>query len=251
MTPPPGNDGTRPSRLTLARRATGELPPDPADVSDVSRAAWLAGLDAERARVEPFDFEAIRARSERLVDTPSRPVPVRSPWWRRLLFAVPVLAVVAALLLVVQTGPPSTGTRVKGTSDLGFYILRDGQISLGHPDAVFREGDRLQFTYRAVHDRLVLLSIDGEGLLTQYYPEAGEQGVAIVPGNRGVLDSSVILDDAPGPEVFVGFFGDGWGARRARAIAERAYADGGADALLALAEDDPSITTLVLEKECR
>lgn len=237
------NPGTRPSRLTLARHATGETS---IDVSNVSHQAWLASLEAERARVEPFDFESIRARSERLVDPPVRSAPVASPWWRRLFVAVPLLAMAVALLVLRPSGPTS---RLKGDADLGFYLLRGDQVYPGDPDAVFHEGDRLQFTYRGAYDRLVLLSIDGDGALTVFYPEAGEAGVAIIPGDRHVIDSSIVLDDAPGPEVFLGFFGDDWGVARAREAAQQAYAEGGVAALVALAEADPAVSILSLEKE--
>jgi hypothetical protein len=246
------NPGTRPSRLTLARRATGETSgPDVSDVStetsDVSR--WLAALDAERARVEPFDYAAIRARAERLDETPTRRIPAPAPWWRRLLYLVPVLAIAAALLLVVAPPPTSPTNRVKGESDLGFYVLRDGQVYAGKAGDTFREGDRLRFTTRAAQDRLVLLSIDGAGHLTLFYPEAGEAGVLIVPGEVHKLDSSIELDDAPGPEVFVGFFGDAWSVSRARETAQRVYDEGGHVALEAFARGEPSVSALLLEKE--
>ncbi len=245
------NPGTRPSRLTLARRATGDT--SGLDVSDVSGdTRWLAGLHAERARVEPFDYAAIRARAERLEDTPARRVTAPMPWWRRLLYVVPVLAVAAALLLVVPPRPETPETpvnRVKGESDLGFYVLRDGQVYAGKAGDTFREGDRLRFTTRSVQDRLVLLSIDGAGHLTLFYPEAGEAGMLIVPGELHALDSSIELDDAPGPEVFLGFFGDAWSASRARETAQRVYDEGGHVALETFARGEPSVSALLLEKE--
>ncbi|MFN7144184.1 MAG: hypothetical protein ACK4YP_10430, partial [Myxococcota bacterium] len=118
----------------------------------------------------------------------------------------------------------------------------------GDTDAVFRAGDRLQFTYRTPHARLVLLSVDGDGHFTLFYPEAGENGVPVTPGERHVLDGSLILDDAPGPEVFLGFFGDAWTVSRARDAALRAWEAGGAEALVKLAED-PTVSALALERE--
>lgn len=254
------NPGNRPSRLVLARRATGETSADvsdvstgqPRDVSDVSDvSAWLAGLEAERARVEPFDFRAIRARAERLDDAPARPVVASVPWWRRLLYVVPVLAVAAALLFVVRPAAlvERPTNRIKGEDELGFYVLRDGQVYPGKAGDTFREGDRLRFTYRTAHDHLVLLSIDGTGHLTLFYPEAGEAGVAVVPGELHALDSSIQLDAAPGPEVFLGFFGDAWSVSSAREAAQRVYDEGGPAALVAFGDAEPGVSTVLLEKE--
>ncbi len=251
------NPGSRPSRFALARHATGEIALP--DVSDPRAAAFLDALAAERARTEPFDFEVLRARSERLVD-PAPPAPA-TPWWRRAWYAVPLLAVAAALVIglralpdaSVKCGPDDTtglcaGNRLKGDADLGFYVLRGDQVYPGDLDELFRAGDRLQFTYRGPYSTLVLLSVDGDGRVSTFYPEAGEDGVAIVPGDRHVLEGSIILDDAPGPEIFLGFFGEGWTVTRARAAAAGAWASGGAAGLVALAED-PTVSALVLERE--
>ncbi|MFN7146243.1 MAG: hypothetical protein ACK4YP_20895, partial [Myxococcota bacterium] len=122
------NPGARPSRLALARHATGEAV---ADTSAPTSRAFLAALEAERARVEPFDFEGIRARAERLDERPAALPAPALPWWRRLWLAVPVLAVAAgavvALRAPVDTEP--TGNTMKGSEgDLDFYVLRDGQV---------------------------------------------------------------------------------------------------------------------------
>jgi hypothetical protein len=232
------NPGTRPSRLELGRHATGEV-----DLG-IGPNPYLDALNAERARVEPFDFEILRARAERIADpAPTRPT---VPWWRRMQLFVPVLALAAAALVFT---PKDVVNRIKGDADLGFYLLRGDEVLPGAPDAVFHEGDRIQFSYRAPYSSLILVSIDGDGFLTRYYPESGEVGVAIIPGSRHLLDGSVVLDDAPGPEVFIGFFGEDWTVSDAKTVALDAWQDGGLDALIALGEDDPTITTLPLEKE--
>lgn len=240
------NPGARPSRLALGRHATGEAV---VDTSAPTSQAFLAALEAERARVEPFDFEVLRARAARLDERPTAAPAPATPWWRRVWFAVPVLAVAAAAVVALRV-PTERPTHVlKGSEgDLGFYVLRDGQVYPGDTDAVFRAGDRLQFTYRTPHSRLVLLSVDGDGHFTLFYPEAGEAGVPVTPGDRHVLDGSLILDDAPGPEVFLGFFGDDWTVSRARDAALRAWEAGGTDALVRLA-DDPTVSALALERE--
>lgn len=237
------NDGGRPSRLQLDRHATGETSLDVSDVSDPAAAAHLAAVEAEKVRVAPFDFAAISARAATL-EKAREPRAANRSW---ALWLVPVLAIAAALLLVVR--PPEPSNRTKGLADLDFLVLQNGQAVLGDPDGTYREGDRLQFAYRSAgQDRLLLLSVDGTGYVTVYYPDAGEAPVAIVPGERHVLDGSIILDDAPGPEVFVAFFGERWTRSLARETVERAFAEGGPDALLAL-EEDPDVAVLALEKE--
>ncbi|MFZ5475624.1 MAG: hypothetical protein ACOZNI_02515 [Myxococcota bacterium] len=226
------NDGARKSRLALAREATGELPASP------ETAPFLAEVEAEKARVPAFDFAALQRRADDVV------VPFRPRAW---MWVAPVLALAAAVFLAIRA--PEPGNRTKGVADLGFYLQRDGAVLPGDPSATFREGDRIQFTYRAPHDRLVLLSVDGEGRVSEYYPEAGGTGVPIVPGDRHVLEGSVILDDARGPEVFVGFFGEAWDVGRARAAAEEAFEEAGVDGLRALDEANGDVAVVVLEKE--
>jgi hypothetical protein len=246
------NPGTRPSRLALARHATGEAPlPSP----DPTTQRWLAGLAAERARMEPFDFEVLRARAARLADEPpARREAAAPPWYRRVWLAVPLLAFAAAAVIAVRAPDGDCGpgdlpcNRIKGDVDLGFFVLRDGRVYPGDPGERLRAGDRVQFTYRAPYASVVLLSVDGLGRLTVYYPEAGERGVAIVPGERHVLDGSILLDDAPGPEVFLAFFGEAWTVSRARDTVEDTLGSEGVAGLAALAED-PTIAALPLEKE--
>jgi hypothetical protein len=226
------NDGTRKSRLTLAREATGELPASP-DTAD-----FRAELEAEKARVPAFDFDALSRRAGEDNVVPLRPV------WR---WAVPLLAVAAAVALFVRGG--GEPNRIKGSADLGFYLERDGQVLPGDATATFREGDRIQFTYRAPYGSLVLLSLDGDGRVSLYYPDHGDAGVPILPGDRHVLEGSVILDDARGPEVFLGFFGDAWDVASARRAAEDAFEDGGAEGLRALDLEYEDVALLALDKE--
>lgn len=236
---PPINDGARPSRLRLGRAATGEIPP----ISGPEAARYAAELDEARAQLAPFDAAILRAAAERVQDP--RPVPTPAPWVRRL-WVLPSLALAFAALLVVL--PRGDTNRPKGSVDLDFLVLRDGMVQPGQHGGAYKAGDRLQFTYRADGlDRLVLLSIDGAGTLTVFYPAAGDEPVPVVPGDRHVLEGSIELDDAPGPEVFVAIFGPS-SVEEAEEMALDAYKHGGADGLDALAKSDGATDTVRIEK---
>ncbi len=254
------NDGSRPSRLDLGRAWSGETSDAPHD------RAFDAALAATAA--PPFDYPALLARAARLdepladdaVDGPrpdarrarAEPAPHRpaargaTGGWKRTLSYVAIVATTAvALLLAVRPGE----NRLKGgSSDLGYYVQRGDQVFPGDPARAVRAGDAVQFTYRTTAESLVLLSVDADGVISVFWPARGDDAVVVTPGERRVLDGSVVLDDAPSPEVFVGFFGD-WTVARARDEAAAAYADGGIDAVGALADDeDLDIATVSLEK---
>lgn len=232
------NGGSRPSRLQLGQHRSGETS---VDVSHPESSRYLAELDD--TSLPRFDFDDVVARSFRAGADP-KPAPA----WRRALWIAPFVAMAAALLLVAR--PPEN--RLKGDVDLDFYVLRDGQAFPGDPSLPVRPGDRLQFTYRAgMADQMVVLGVDGTGNFTQFYPDEGDAPVAVIPGERHVLEGSILLDDAPGPEVFVAFFGEDGAipVADAREMAQTAWDAEGIDGLTALAEDEGNIALLVLEKE--
>lgn len=275
---PPLNDGSRPSRLAQARALTGEDPAFPAETIDRDFAAALAATT-----VAPFDFDRLVARAALLSDAPapidnSDPVGIveRDPqqdtgiagrrdaarvnlggesptrrrlppgrWTRWIGGAVTLCAAALALFFVIPQDP----NRLKGgTSDLGFYVQRGSNVFPGDPSNPLQTGDAVQFTYRSTADHLILLSVDADGVVSVFWPARGDEPVAITPGERHVLDGSVVLDDAPSPEVFVGFFGD-WTVEQARERAADAFIEGGVDAVAALGDSDSvDIATLSLEK---
>lgn len=233
------NDGDRPSRLELARQLVGEAPVQEPEAVEALRA------EVEAHPPPAFDAEALRARAARIpASLGELPAPRAAANWGRWVGVF--FAMAAALLLLVR--PPELGNRLKGEDDLGFYVLREGSVHMGDPEATVRAGDRLQFSYYTDADRLILLSVDGTGRVSVFYPGNGEEGVEVIPGERHVLDGSVELDDAEGPEVFVAFFGD-WTVREARSAAEEAWLEGGAGALRRLPARLDDVAVLALEKE--
>jgi hypothetical protein len=257
------NDGSRPSRLDLDRRVTGEVGSEQAARIEAAAgpariAAHAGGIEASRARIEPFDAEILRKRAFRCEEEDgavaarrerdARPTRARS-WWQRWLPAAVGAAALAVLLLNVQPPPgPGQGHRPKGEGDIDFYLLRGDQVHPGSEGELHYAGDRVQFTYRTVgEDSLVLLSVDGRGELTVYFPAEGDRPMAIVPGERRVLDGSIQLDDAPDFELILAFFG----ARSVREVLEEVGAvrdSGGIEGLRALARDAPDVDAIYLRK---
>lgn len=240
------NDGTRPSRLTLDRRATGELE---GEVPQDHREA----LAAAKARVAPFDFEILRAASHRVVEEPAAPPPEPARRWWSLL--MPLLAAAAAMLLVVQIGIPDDplpgeGNRNRGSAFLDTFVMQDGVGQPWEPGTVLTEGDFVQFAYSAdgQGDTMVLLSIDGEGTLTVFWPAEGDIPEPVHPDGKALLEDSIELDGARGPEAFVVIFGTQTVQEAAR-LAEDIYETGGVSGLTRLASRDPAVDVVVIDKE--
>ncbi len=259
MTPAlPENDGSRPSRLALARYATGEG----SEVERAEIAAWLAdhpegqayldGLEAARAEVAPFDAAALRQRAGRLPgEAPRVPTPANKPF--ALRWVIPLAA--AALALFVfntweTTTPADLATdgpaiRLKGDAALRLYTLSAG-ILIAWDGAPLGEGDVVGFRVGGADlATLTLLSIDGLGQATLFHPAPGAPDLPAGPGADLELPFTVTLDDAPGPEVFVAAFG--LPPAQARADALAAWSSGGADALAAWSEA-VGAATVVVEK---
>jgi len=236
------NDGSRPSLLELGRRATGELD-GPVD------AVTAEAFEAAREAVAPFDHEILRARAVRIQqdrpDTPSVPEPkaARRAWW---MWLAPLAA--AALALLMVQGPTD---RLKGAGPharIDFMVLQDGTVTDGGPDTRVRAGDQVQFTATAHgFDSLVLLGFDGTGRMAVYWPERGSEALAIDPDETVLLEGSLRLDDAPGPEAYLAVFGVDE-VSEAAVLAEGTYAEGGLAALESLSRDRPDIDLLVVER---
>ncbi len=210
---PGDGGGAHPGRLTLGRLGAGELSP-------AERAAVLAHVaGCARCRAVIDDDEA-----ERLAFLARRPASAllaalearrRTPWWRRVRPASWIgglVAAAAALLLAVQTGDLSDsgggGTRLKAAFDLSFHVRSGQTVEVGVPGASYRPGDAIQLRYSSPVDAyLIVLSVDSVGAATAFYDDHG-RSLPIAAGVAELLDGSVILDDALGPERVIGCFSD-------------------------------------------
>lgn len=239
------NDGGRPSRLELGRRLTGELPGD----GSLELAAYAEEIEAARAAMPGFDMAILRARAARLDEEGPRPAPAPRArrWWEALLAGLAPALVAAMALLSLKA--PTEGVRAKGEADLDFFVLQDGEVRPGLDGEELRAGDRVQFTYRAGGaESLVLAGVDGEGAVSLYYPERGDRPVPVEPYGRRVLEGSLVLDDAAGPEVFVAVFGAAH-VDEALELVEDTYDEEGWPGLLRWAREDPDVDAVRVEKE--
>ncbi len=196
----------------LERYALGELPPE--------------RLAAIRARLETDPELAARLASLRADDAaflaawpPRRVVPglearVASTRGWRPIWLVPALAAAAALVVMVGRGPaPVTGGpdeaplevgRPKGlTPEIRVYRSAEGQVERLAPGATARAGDLLQVGYVAGGAGYgVVLSIDGNGVVTDHVVGPGGRSAALDPGGEVPLVNAYELDAAPRFERF-------------------------------------------------
>ncbi len=263
------NQGERPSRLELGQLFAGELDDAQGEAmraraeSQPRSAAWLEGLEQARDEVAPFDAEILRKRAfraqedeQRRAERQAAPRPTRRVWWRQLL---PITAAAAATAVAVVVLLPPSSTRdghlvppgaegSKGEGSLEFYVLRDDQVHPGSEDEVHWAGDRIQFSYRTVGwSTLVVLSLDGRGDLNLYYPDGDDDPVAVIPGDRRMLDGSIILDDAPDFELILAYFGHDSVADVMDEV-QAIHDEEGREGLLLLAEDYPDVDSIFLHK---
>ncbi len=243
------NEGERPSRVDLARQATGELPASP------ELAAFRAEIDTVEG-LPAFDWETLSKRAVQLEDEAQRASetssaePQELPWYKRWQLWAPALAVALVLigLLPLLSPPDQPSTRLKGDTELRFLVDGPEGFTSGEAGQVLRPGDRIQFTYRApLQQSIVLVGVDGTGSSAQYWSEEGDLPLPI-PSENGLqlLSGSLELDAAPGPEVFVAVFGAG-SVSEALELVDAAYKNGGHAAVQGL-QSQPGVSTLRVEK---
>lgn len=216
------NDGTRPSRLTFGRRAVGEIAGAiPEDVAaELARAA---------DRVAPFDASAIRQRAAGIGAVPQ---PANN--WRWFTGAA-VAAAAAGVAFLVQQPADRPYVGVRGGNQLALYQLAGAQLAPwdGEPLA---EGDIVGVRVKpGESDAVVVLSVDGAGVVTVFWPEDGAEPETVATGGWTELPGTIVLDGAPGPEVFVAVFDQV--PSEAEAAAARAWRESGSAGVRSWGED--------------
>lgn len=243
------NDGQRPSRLLLARFHSGECGPEERARVEAWIAehgpGWLTELDT--LAVPALDLPAIRARAGggEVVAFPGR--------WRAW---APMMALAAAALLVAvpaarwslgPEAPEAPEVRWRGP---GFEVHRLEQGALvPYRGEALGAGDVIAFRLPPGPAReLVLLSVDGGGAVSVFYPSEGDApfSVAASPGAAVALPGSLTLDGAPGPEIFVA--AEGLHVAEARARVAAAWEAAGAAGVRERLAADPALTVVEVQR---
>lgn len=189
-------------------------------ISDLRFDAWHAHeLDArtERrlgehvagcARCRAHKRALLGARSEFFARTPFVLAESRRRRAQRALAVVPMLAAAAAVLLFlnVEPNPGELGVRNKGGNEIGFYVKSGERVVRGVSGMTVHPGDALRFVTSVPEPlHLTILSRDGAGNVSVYFPRQGE-GRAVPPGLDIPLPSSIELDDVLGRERIYALF---------------------------------------------
>jgi len=229
--PEPAEGAVTPA--TIQQLVAGAV--DPAAVGDLRRRIAAdpesqARFDALVAQERAFDaahpWESVRdAVVARAAELPAlddegilrgfagaRPVSraPAAPWWRGLVPALIGVATAIVVFLALPGPPPAPDgpNRIKSGEGLHGFALVEGHAQPLAAGETLGEGDRLQLQVTTTRGRLALLGVDGTGTVTRYFPVAGEVSAPWTPGAARPLPDSLVLDDAPGPEIFVAFASD-------------------------------------------
>lgn len=143
-------------------------------------------------------FELFEAKLQRRQKEP-KPFRIRLliPW-----------VVAAALAVIGVTNRPSERVLLKGGNNPFKVFVRkpSGEISFLSTGDAIRTGDTLKFSFTAPRDgHWLVFDVDGRERVTVAYPFGGKHSEPISAGEH-VLEGSVEVDDAPGPEWLVAVF---------------------------------------------
>jgi hypothetical protein len=115
-------------------------------------------------------------------------------------------AAVAALLFFPGRGP-DPGVRIKGNARLGFYVKHGDDVRAGGAGERVEPGDTLRFTVTSRTPCWVaVMSRDGSGKASVYFPAGSDRMAAIEAGNDVALPAATTLDGVPGAERICAFF---------------------------------------------
>ena len=218
------NQGARPSKLALSRFAAGEL----TGAEETTVENWMTAnpgptathqeaLASARALLTPFDPAAIRTRADSLQHLGLELGVNRSgssAWvgWARWVAPLAIAALVFLAVNIPHPNPVGTDGVVAGTPAfsvkggdqlLAFHAENDGLIP--YDGRALGESDTLGFRVRTgAFERASLMSIDGLGAVTVFL--GADAPINLTSDPMMDLPGTVILDNAPGPELFIVVF---------------------------------------------
>ena len=217
MTSPPSNDRP-PSKLALARYATGELNPEEAKaiearLTDACR-AYLNELEVARTAMPPLDIDALRQRAIPAEGADER-VQTLQPANRPMGWLRPVMGLVAlaaVMLLVPWTFWPGddtdTGIRVRGDASLLVFHLVDDTL-VPYQGEALAAGASLGFQVQGHLEQLpVLANVDGLGKVALVYPLSGDSSLVAVDSIRALPGTWTLGKQGGQFELFVLAFGE-------------------------------------------
>jgi len=254
------NNGDRPSRLALGRLHTGELAADERKtvqdaMTDGSR-AYLDELEAIKAHTPALGIAGLRTAADLATDSTAVIPPPANNWKMYipvlLLAAIFVLSILPTLLgpepgLIGTDGGGSTALKGGGAALLVYQLHNDEALRAYEGNAL-GEGDALGFRVNSgSHTSLVLMSVDGRGAITVFYPREGDAAVQLEgTGETTPLPGTIVLDGAPGPEIFVAVFDSS--VAEARTSLEQAYSSSGAGGVLTWAQMADNVDAVSVER---
>lgn len=168
----------------------------------------LAASNAALLREFPVDkVSAEVARRVRVADAVQDAAPRRLLWARifasPLIWATVLVCAIATFVVLAPQDKYPAGVRVKGGPHLVVHrVFADSAEQLAEGD-VAREGDRIQLSVAGAELRyVVVLSVDGNGLVTLHFPRPGDKRMLGADVEPTSLPTSYELDDAPEFERF-------------------------------------------------
>ncbi|MDX2015892.1 MAG: hypothetical protein SFW67_37205 [Myxococcaceae bacterium] len=184
-----------PPDALLERYLANDLSPEARATID----AALAESPEVRARLE-----ALRADSAAfLIKHPPGPLAARlAPPRRRWLLWLPVaLASAAAALVVVLLQPAEDESTTKGSiTVMAFRQTADGGVQPLPAGARVRAGDKVRFRVTAPDGYVAVLSRDGAGTVSTYFPYGGATAAAF-DSKQPLLPVAIALDAVEGREL--------------------------------------------------
>jgi len=164
-------------------------------------AACAARLSEMRRLGEEFERDVFPRTVEAVIAGAAR-----RRLWRPFVWAAPLAAMAAALVLFFSRGvvPPGSYLGVKGpTLSLEAYVQTASGARPVAEGEVVEAGAGLRFEIRAARAcHLWIVSADSSGQVSVIYPPADPNGAQVAAGKPMALPGGAVLDGRSGPERF-------------------------------------------------